>query len=137
MRTKPPDFGGQVGCPPLPALAPSARKDDACFTRLPTAGQIHPNRTLAVLAGRETSGARLQILQQTRDAASKSSEFFQFEKSGMKYSRISRAASIPGSGSNFNYPASISNQRHGKFAARGAQFLATFWTTTIRVWPTP
>jgi hypothetical protein len=46
MCTKPPDFGGQVGCPPLPGLAPSARKDDACLTRLPAAGRIHPNRTL-------------------------------------------------------------------------------------------
>jgi hypothetical protein len=51
MCTKPPDFGGQVGCPPLPGLAPGARKDDACLTRLPAAGRIHPNRTLAGIAG--------------------------------------------------------------------------------------
>ena len=46
MCTKPPDFGGQVGCPPLPGLAPSPRKDDAWLTGLPAAGRIHPNRTL-------------------------------------------------------------------------------------------
>jgi hypothetical protein len=50
IRTKPPDFGGQAGCPPLACYLLSPRNDSGRPIWVPAYRRLYANRTLEAVS---------------------------------------------------------------------------------------